>query len=453
MEGLFSEEQFPSENIAQGEEENRASPLAARMRPRALDEFIGQERLIGPGTQLRRAIETDKLTSLLLWGPPGSGKSTLARLIARLTKSDFASYSAITSGVADFRKLVIAARARRRLHHQRTILFIDEIHRWNKAQQDALLPQVEDGTVLLIGATTENPYFTVNAPLLSRCRLLRLEPLKTEEILVLLQRALQDTERGLGAMNIQADQEAMEFLAEMAGGDARRALNALEAAAMTLQPDEHNISRLTLSLAEEGAQERSLPYDRDSDEHYDTISAFIKSMRGSDIDAALYWLAKMLEAGEDVRFIARRMVILASEDIGNADPMALVLANSAAQAVQFIGMPESQLILAQAVIYLSAAPKSASATIAINKAMNEIREHGSLPVPPHIADARSMQGRTSGDTPYLYPHDFPDHFIAQQYLPSSVQNLPFYQPTDQGEEVNIKLRIQKRAKITEERKQ
>lgn len=422
-----------------------SAPLAARMRPRTLEEFLGQEGVVGEGTLLRRAIEQDRLTSVIFWGPPGSGKSTLAQIIARATKAYFENYSAITSGVADVRKVIEAARERRRKLGQKTILLVDEIHRWNKSQQDALLPHVEDGTVILIGATTENPYFEVNAPLLSRSRLFRFEPLRDAAIRALLERALTDTERGLGEMNVTADADALDHLAEIAGGDARRALTALEAAILALPSDAEGKRHLTLELAEEGAQQRTLGYDKQADEHYDTISAFIKSLRGSDPDAALYYLAKMLLAGEDIKFIARRLVILASEDIGNADPLALVVANAAAQAVMFVGLPEAQLTLSQAVTYLAAAPKSNACTIAIGKAMEEIRTHGAKPVPPHIADKRSMRGKSNPKSlAYRYPHDFPGHYVEQQYLPDGVQGTPFYTPTEQGTEAKIKRRMEER---------
>lgn len=421
------------------------APLAARMRPQNLEEFMGQSAIIGEGTLLRRAIERDQLTSVLFWGPPGCGKSTLARIIANTTKAHFEDYSAITSGVADVRKVIEAARERKRLRNQKTILFIDEIHRWNKAQQDALLPHVENGTVLLIGATTENPYFEVNAPLLSRTRLFRLEPLPNDAIRQLLERALSDTERGLGTLHVTIEPEALEHLTELAEGDARRALTALEATVESTPVDNESRRHITLALAEEGAQTRSLGYDKQGDEHYDTISAFIKSLRGSDPDAALYYLAKMLLAGEDIRFIARRLVILASEDIGNADPMALVLANSAAQAVLFVGLPEAQLILSQATCYLATAHKSNACTLAIGRATEEIKQHGAKASPPHISDARSMNGRKKAKgSAYLYPHDYPNHYVAQQYLPQEVAGTPFYEPTEQGTEAKIKKRMEER---------
>ncbi len=421
------------------------APLAARMRPRTLEEYAGQESLVGPGTLLRRAIENDHITSLILWGPPGSGKSTLAQIIANSTRAHFENYSAVTSGVADIRQVIAAAKERRTKFRKKTILFVDEIHRWNKAQQDALLPHVEDGTVALIGATTENPYFEVNAPLLSRSRLFRLEKLTDEAIRDLLLRALNDEERGLGGKGLTADTEALDHLAAIAGGDARSALGALESAALAAVPDEEGNQRITLVLAEEAAQERQLGYDKTGDEHYDTISAFIKSLRGSDPDAALYWLAKMLLAGEDIKFIARRLVILASEDIGNADPMALVLANAAAQAVMFVGLPEAQLTLSQTVIYLAAASKSNTATVAIGRAMEEVKNNGVQRVPLHLRSAAYAGGKKMGHgKDYLYPHDFPGNWVEQSYLPEGVKGLPFYEPGEEGAESRIKKRMEAR---------
>lgn len=429
------------------------APLAARMRPRTLEEFAGQSKVVGEGTLLRRAIERDQLSSILFWGPPGCGKSTLARIIAHTTRAHFEDYSAITSGVADVRKVIEAARERRKKLNKKTILFVDEIHRWNKAQQDALLPHVEEGTILLIGATTENPYFEVNAPLLSRSRLFRFEPLSSADIYNLLKRALSDSERGLGNLSLRVDDDALLHLADIAGGDCRKALTALEAAAEAAPADESGSRHLTLELAEEGAQLRALGYDKDGDEHYDTASALIKSLRGSDADAALYWLAKMLQAGEDVKFIARRLVILASEDIGCADPMSLMLATSTMQAVMMTGMPEARLILAQTTIHLATAPKSNSATIAIGKALDEIRNHGAKPVPPHLCDGNSVTGRVlKKGRNYLYPHDFPNHYVEQQYLPDGVAGTPFYEPTEQGHEAKIKRRLEKLTSETGEQK-
>ncbi len=427
------------------------APLAARMRPRRLDEFLGQESVMGPDTLLRKAILADRLSSTIFWGPPGCGKSTLAQIIARTTRAFFENYSAVTSGVADIRKVIAGARERWRVHRQKTILFVDEIHRWNKAQQDALLPHVEDGTVILIGATTENPYFEVNAPLLSRSRLFRLERLSDDAIYQLLERALNDGERGLGSLNAGADPDALAHLTAVAGGDARSALSALESAALAAPPDEDGRRNITLQLAEEGVQARSLAYDKDGDEHYDTISAFIKSLRGSDPDAALYWLAKMLAAGEDIKFIARRLIILASEDIGNADPMALVLANAAAQAVMFIGLPEAQLTLSQTVCYLACAPKSNAATTAIGRATDEIRTNGPKPVPLHLRDNHYPGGKRMGHgAGYRYPHDFPGHFVAQDYLPDAIDGLPYYVPSDQGTEVRISRRMAEREQALSE---
>ncbi len=442
--GLFgAEERETGERRTPGADAD--APLAARMRPRTLEEFAGQEAVVGPGTLLRRAIERDQLTSLILWGPPGTGKSTLAQVIAQTTHAHFESYSAVTSGVADIRKVIQTAKERKRKLGRKTILFIDEIHRWNKAQQDALLPHVEDGTVALIGATTENPYFELNAALLSRSRLFRFERLSDGAIRALLERALMDEARGLGGMNLLVDADALDFLAQIAGGDARNALTALEAAAQATVPDADGARRLPLALAEEGAQARQLSYDKDGDEHFDTISAFIKSLRGSDPDAGLYWLAKMLLAGEDIKFIARRLIILASEDIGNADPMALVVANATCQAVMFVGLPEAQLTLAQAVAYLASAPKSNAATIAIGRAMEEIKTNGAKPVPLALRDSHYPGGKTMGHGKgYLYPHDFPDHHVAQQYLPDGVTGAPFYEPTEEGAEAEIKARMRRR---------
>lgn len=442
-EGLFDDvDAFPAAGSLT--EPDACAPLAARMRPRTLEEFVGQEHVIGPDTLLRRAIEQDRLTSIIFWGPPGSGKSSLAHVIAHTTRAYCERYSAITSGVTDVRRVIERAMERRRRENRRTILFVDEIHRWNRAQQDALLPHVENGTIVLIGATTENPYFEINAPLLSRSRLFRLEPLARAQIRALLERALADASRGLASLNVTAASEALDHLADIAQGDARRALNALEAAALAAPVDAGGRRHITLALAEEGAQQRATSYDHQADAHYDTISALIKSIRGSDVDAALYWLAQMLLAGEDIRFIARRLVILASEDIGNADPLALLMANNAAQAVMFVGMPEAQLILSQAVIYLATAPKSNACTVAIGRAMDEIRAHGAKPVPVHLADTHSVRGRDASQT-CLSSHDSPEHPVPQAYLPEGVQGLPFYQPTEQGAEADIRRRMQERA--------
>jgi len=422
-------------------------PLASRMRPQSLDEFVGQEHLVGPNKPLRIAIERDRPHSAILWGPPGSGKSTLAFLLAKYTKAHFEPLSAVTVGVAEVRQVIEAA-LRRLQKGQKTVLFLDEVHRFNKAQQDALLHAVEQGVVIFIGATTENPFFYLTPPLLSRCRLYRLEPLTTEQILLLLKRALKD-ERGLGKFKVETDEDALKFIAERSGGDARRALNALEAAFLTAMEIEQGRRedepiRVTLSIVQSVMSEAPLAYQRAGDDHYDVASAFIKSIRGSDPDAAIYWLARFLASGEDPRFIARRMVIAAAEDIGLADPMALVIAVAAAQAVEIVGMPEAQIPLAEAAIYLATAPKSNSAYKAISKAMSEIEQHGPQPVPMHLRDASYKGAQKLGHgVGYLYPHDFPEHYVPQQYLPPTVKGLPFYEPTEQGREKLIAERLRK----------
>jgi putative ATPase len=428
---------------ARREERAREQPLAARMRPRSLDEFVGQQDILGPGKLLRRAIESDRLfSSIILWGPPGTGKTTLALIIANRTAAHFETLSAVLAGVADIRRVVAEAEERRNLYGQRTILLVDEIHRFNKAQQDALLPHVEKGTIILIGATTENPYFEVIAPLLSRSRVFQFRPLEKSETIGLLQRALSDTERGFGTRKIQISDDALDHLAEVAGGDARTALNALELAVESTLPDADATLQIDLAVAQESIQRRALRYDRTGDEHYDTISAFIKSMRGSDPDAALYWLAKMLYAGEDPEFIARRMVILASEDIGNADPNALLVAVAAAQALQFVGLPEAQLNLAQAAIYLATAPKSNS-VLAIGEALGEVERAGQVEVPDPLKDSSRDSAALGHGKDYQYPHSFPDHFIAQNYLPESLEGKIFYRPSDQGFEKEIAERLRK----------
>lgn len=421
------------------------APLAFRMRPQSLDEFVGQEHLVGPNKPLRIAIERDRPHSAILWGPPGTGKSTLAFLLAKHTKAHFEALSAVTVGVAEVRQVIETARFRLQ-RGQRTVLFLDEVHRFNKAQQDALLHAVEQGLVIFIGATTENPFFYLTPPLLSRCRLYRLEPLTVEHIMLLLKRALTD-ERGLGEFTVEADEEALRFIAERSGGDARRALNALEAAFLTARgaerrEEESERVRITLTGVHSVLSDAPLAYQRTGDDHYDVASAFIKSIRGSDPDAAIYWLARFLASGEDPRFIARRMVIAAAEDIGLADPMALVIAVAAAQAVDIVGMPEARIPLAEAAIYLASAPKSHSAYKAIGKAMDEIERHGPRPVPMHLRDA-SYKGaqRLGHGVGYLYPHDFPEHFVRQEYLPPSVSGLPFYEPTEQGREKEIAERL------------
>jgi len=424
-------------------EDLSTQPLAARMRPRTLDEFLGQEHIVGPGTLLRTAIENDELTSIILWGPPGSGKSTLASIIARRTRARFENFSAVTSGVPEMRKAIQRARELRRASGRKTILFVDEIHRFNKAQQDALLPHVEDGTVILIGATTENPYFEVNSPLISRSRIFVLDRLSDEHIRTIIRRALTDQERGLGKERIEIEDAALEHIVDVAQGDARSALSALEMAALATAPDPSTgVKKITLKTAEDAVQRRVLEYDKDGDSHYDTISAYIKSMRGSDPDAAVYWLARMLAAGEDPKFIARRLVIQAAEDVGNADPMALVVATAAAQAVQFVGMPEAQIPLAQATIYLACAPKSNASYLAISRAMSDVTQKKGPPVPVHLRDANYPGARELGHGKgYLYPHDFPGHYVRQEYLPPGTKTRTYYEPTEHGHEAKFKQRL------------
>ncbi len=426
---------------ARQEERSRAQPLAARLRPRTLDEFTGQEDILGPGKLLRRAIESDRLfSSIILWGPPGVGKTSLAAIIANRTASHFETLSAVLAGVADIRRVVEQARERFNLYEQRTILLVDEIHRFNKTQQDALLPHVENGVIILIGATTENPYFEVNRALLSRSRVFQFKPLSAAATLTLLRRALTDSERGYGARQLEITDDALAHLADVAGGDARSALNALELAVESTAPAEDGVTRLDLQVAQESIQRRVLRYDKSSDEHYDTVSAFIKSMRGSDPDAALYYLAKMLYAGEDPEFIARRMIIFASEDIGNAAPLALVVAVSAMHALQFVGLPEAQLNLAQCVIYLACAPKSNS-TLGIGAALTDIEQRGALEIPNHLKDS-SRDAKTLGHGQgYQYPHDFENHFVVQQYLPDEVRAKIYYTPGALGEEARIAERL------------
>ena len=419
------------------------SPLADRMRPQTLDEIIGQDHIIGEGRLLRRAIQADRLfSSIILYGPPGTGKTTLARVISNLTKAHFESLSAVLAGVADLRKVIAEATERRKLYHRRTILFIDEVHRWNKSQQDALLPHVETGLVTLIGATTQNPYFDVIKALVSRSRVFEMHSLTEEDIRQILTRALEDPERGYGKLNVALSPEAMAHLMRMAGGDARNSLNALELAVETTVPDKDGVIRVGLDVAQESIQKRAVLYDKNDDAHYDTISAFIKSVRGSDPDAALYWLAKMLYAGEDPRFILRRLIILAGEDIGLADPMGLVVANSAAQAYEYIGLPEGIYPITEATLYLATAPKSNSAG-AYFAALAEIQENGAGPVPVHLMDAsRDAKGLGHGQG-YNYPHNHEGHWTPQQYLPTTMLGKFFYNPSDQGYEAQVQARVER----------
>lgn len=422
------------------DELNSRAPLATRMRPQTLDELVGQEHVIGPGTLLRKAIEADRLSSLILWGPPGTGKTTLARVIANTTHAHFVAVSAVTSGVADLRKAISAASDRLGMHRMRTVLFIDEIHRFNKAQQDAILPHVEDGTVILIGATTENPSFEVNAPLLSRSRVITLYALTDENIIDVLQRALADEIKGLGKNKLTIDPEAEAFLANMANGDARFALNTLEFAATGVGGDR----TITLDLVEAAAQRRAATYDKSGDDHYDAISALHKTLRGSDPDAALYWLARMLERGDDPMYVVRRLVRFASEDIGLADPAALELAVAAQQAVHFIGLPEGALALAELTVYLALAPKSNALYAAYNQVRDDVANTRNDPVPMHLRNAptRFMEKEGFGKG-YKYAHDFDGGVIGQQNLPDNLKGRRYYQPTDRGFEKEMDRRLQR----------
>jgi len=443
------EDNLPDKNVPPKEKLDKSAPLAYRMRPPSLDEFVGQEDIVGPDTILRRAIEEDTLTSLIFWGPPGSGKTTLALIIANLTKSNFLRFSAVTSGTPEIRKVMKEAKEKRSLYNQKTILFIDEIHRFNKLQQDAFLPFLEDGIIILVGATVENPYFEVNKALLSRSKIYQLHPLGHKDIEQIIKRALSDKERGLGRYKVFLEEKAKKHIINFANGDARVALNALEVATLTTKPDKKGERYISLKVAEEAVQKRSLTYDKDGDRHYDTISAFIKSMRGSDPDAALYWLARMIYAGEDPKFIARRMVIQAAEDVGNADPLALVVATAAFQAVEYVGMPEAQIPLAQAAIYISCAPKSNAVYSGINKALSEVKNLEAESVPIHLRDASYWGAKLLGhQKDYKYPHNFPGNFVKQQYLPNNVKENTYYEPTDNGYEAKIKQRMKKWGKVS-----
>ncbi|MFW6279105.1 MAG: replication-associated recombination protein A [Bacillota bacterium] len=428
---------FENENQNKGEE-----PLAYRMRPRSFSELYGQQEIVGTGKVLRRVIEADRLQSLIFYGPPGTGKTSIARIIAEKTSARFIKLNAVTSGVKDIREVIEKAQNNRNLYHKKTILFIDEIHRFNKSQQDALLPSVEEGVLIMVGATTENPYFEVNSPLLSRSRIFRLQPLKKENILDILNEALTDEERGLGDYDIEIDEETLDFIAEGASGDARVALNALELAVLSTSPDQKGKIVLDKETVADSMQEKVLNYDKTGDNHYDTISAFIKSIRGSDPDAVLFWLAKMLEAGEDPRFIARRMIVHAAEDIGLADSRALVVAQSAARALEYVGMPEARIPLAEAALYLATAPKSNSVIKGIDSALDYVRNNESGTVPLHLRDSHyegsSELGHGDG---YKYPHSYPYNYVSQQYLPDGCDDLQFYEPGKQGEETKISERL------------
>jgi putative ATPase len=437
-------DKMPLFDLAEEKDLPESMPLAARMRPRSFSEFVGQEHLVAEGRVLRKSIEADQLPSMVFWGPPGSGKTTLAHIIANVTKAHFSPLSAVSAGVADLRRVIAEAKKRLKSSGQRTILFVDEIHRFNKAQQDAILPFVENGTVTFIGATTENPSFEVIAPLLSRCRVFRLNALSDEEVRLVVERAIKDVERGLGKFRIRMSEETLRHLVIMSNGDARVALNALEMATFATLPDASGSRLIDLSAIEEALQQRALLYDKSGDQHYDLISALHKSLRGSDPDAALYWLGRMLEAGEDPMYIARRLMRFASEDVGVADPQALVIAVAAQQAVHFVGLPEGNLALAEAVVYLAAAPKSNSLYQAYSRVQQDIQHGRNEPVPLHlrnpVTDLMRRMGHGQG---YKYAHDYPGHFVKQQNLPASLQGKRYYTPGDQGYEKEIADRLKK----------
>ena len=421
----------------------KESPLASRLRPTTLDEVVGQQHIIGKDKLLYRAIKADKLSSVIFYGPPGTGKTTLAKVIANTTSAEFTQINATVAGKKDMEEVVNKAKELKGMYQKRTILFIDEIHRFNKGQQDYLLPFVEDGTIILIGATTENPYFEVNGALLSRSSVFELRPLSQEEVETLILRAVQDKKKGMGSYHAVIEEDALHFLADLAGGDARSALNAVELGILTTPRSEDGMIHITLEVASECIQKRVVRYDKTGDNHYDTISAFIKSMRGSDPDAAVYYLAKMLYAGEDIKFIARRIMICASEDVGNADPMALNVAVSAAQAVERIGMPEAQIILSQAVLYVATAPKSNSACNAVFAAMDNVKKYKTT-VPVHLQDAHYKGSAKLGHgIGYKYAHDYPNHYVKQQYLPDEIKDAVFYEASDNGYEQTIKAHMKR----------
>ncbi len=428
------------------------SPLASRLRPRTLDEVVGQQHIIGKDKLLYRAIKADKISSIIFYGPPGTGKTTLAKVIAGTTSAEFKQINATVAGKKDMEDVVKEAKDLLGMYEKKTILFVDEIHRFNKSQQDYLLPFVEDGTLILIGATTENPYFEVNGALISRSRIFELKPLEKEDIKELLRRAVSDEERGMGTYRAQIEEDAMEFLADVANGDARAALNAIELGIMTTERSADGVIHIDLSVAQECIQKRAVRYDKSGDSHYDTISAFIKSMRGSDPDAAVYYLARMLYAGEDIKFIARRIMICASEDVGNADPQALTVAVSAAQAIERIGMPEAQIILSQAVTYVASAPKSNAACMAVFQAMETVKETRTMSVPVHLQDKHYKEAEKLGHGQgYLYAHDYPNHYVKQQYLPDGLEGSSFYVPTEIGYEKQIRDHLAFLKEFTDEK--
>lgn len=417
----------------------KESPLASRLRPRTLDEVVGQQHIIGKDKLLYRAIKADKLGSVIFYGPPGTGKTTLAKVIANTTQADFKQINATVAGKKDMEEVVTEAKNNMGMYGRRTILFVDEIHRFNKGQQDYLLPFIEDGTLTLIGATTENPYFEVNGALLSRSRIFELKPLEKDDIKQLIYRAVTDSERGMGTYRVKIEEDAADFLADTANGDARAALNAVELGVLTTERSEDGLIHIDLAAAQECIQKRAVRYDKDGDNHYDTISAFIKSMRGSDPDAAVYYLARMLYAGEDIKFIARRIMICASEDVGNADPQALNVAVSAALAAERIGLPEAQIILSQAASYVACAPKSNAAYVAIQNAMENVKTTRTMPVPVHLQDRHYKGAAKLGHGEgYKYAHDYPKHYVKQQYLPDGMEGTVFYEPSDNGYEKQIK---------------
>ncbi|MCR2042865.1 replication-associated recombination protein A [Anaerosalibacter massiliensis] len=423
---------------------DREAPLAERMRPKTLEEFVGQKHILEEGKFLNRAIKADRLPSMIFYGPPGTGKTTLAMIIANTTEMNFEKLSAVTSGVKDIRKVTEIAEEKLKMYSKRTVLFIDEIHRFNKSQQDALLPFVERGIIILIGATTENPYFEVNKALLSRMTVIQLESLKDKDLKLLLSRALKDDRRGLGKNNIDIDEDAIDYLINIADGDARMILNSLELAVLTTTKDGEGKILITREVIKDCIQTKGIKYDKAGDEHYDTVSAFIKSMRGSDPDATLYWLAKMIEAGEDPKFIGRRIIISASEDVGNADPQALNIAISAFQAIDIIGMPEGRIPLAQAAVYMACAPKSNSSYLGINNALKDVRNEKIGLVPSYLRDNSYKKGnKLKNDDNYKYPHDYPNSYVEQQYLPNEFKNKVYYVPTENGYERKIKEKLNK----------
>ena len=430
-------------SAASASQRKREAPLATRMRPERFEDFVGQQEIVGPQRLLRRAIEADRLTSMIFYGPPGTGKTTLAFLIAKYTKAHFETVNAVSTGVAELRRLISEAKERSLLHGQRTVVFIDEIHRFNKGQQDALLPAVEDGTIILLGATTENPYYEVNTPLLSRSRVFRLRSLNNDELKEVINRAINDRQQGLGELQVILEPAALEHLVGVAEGDARVALNGLELAALTTEPSDDGHRHLTVEIIADSVQQKVIRYDREGDNHYDTISAFIKSIRGSDPDAALFYLAKMLKAGEDPKFIARRLIVHAAEDIGNADPQGLLVAVAAAQAVEMVGLPEARIPMAQAVTYLATAPKSNACCLGIDLAGKDVEAVSQGTIPLHLRDASHPGSRQLGHGQgYLYPHDYPGHYVPQDYLPTEVKGRRYYQPTEEGYERRIKERLE-----------